>query len=96
MIVFVIEIEDLAFLAINREGDSPIAGDGQAPRPFAITRELVPLPPWDVVEFPDVVHLLQESHHIADPLDSLPGQPGRVVALDEAAKAAVDHIPDLQ
>ncbi len=80
---------------INPKSDSPVAGDGQAPRPTPITRKHVRFPRRDAKKLRGIIHGNEEGDNRADLPNNRSGQLRGIVPLNEAPQSLVDHVANL-
>src|ERR1022692_4160664 len=92
MIVFIIDIQYLAVLDLERK--APVAGDVEAPDSLAVSGELVGFPQWEGTQFFRIRHVLQESQHCAELVHGIGRQTFRAVLQVELLQALVDEAPD--
>jgi len=64
MVIFKIESDYFSLAWFDPERDPPVLGDYQAPGALSISRKLMGPPRRNVLEFANVVHLLQESQDV--------------------------------
>jgi hypothetical protein len=54
VVIFIIEIDNLDFGLVDAKCQPPVLGDRKAPRPFAVTRQLMGFPAWHGFQFVNV------------------------------------------
>ena len=95
MVILIIQVEDFSLGLVDSEPNPPVAGDRKTPGPLSVAAQLVRFPTRNVVEFPGVLHLLQEGENVTNLLEDGRGQAGRIIALDEAPQSSMRHVSDL-
>jgi hypothetical protein len=94
MIVFIVEVDDLDFRAVDPKRHPPVSGDGQTPRSLAVAGQHVRFPALHSAKLVLLLHVLEKGDNALH-FDNDGGlQPAGVIVFDEAPQPFVDHVPD--
>ena len=91
VVILTINVDNL--LAVNAEGEPPVACDLEAPGPLAVAGQLMSLPDRDCTQLIGSLHILQESQHLAELVQRRRWNPFGVVPKERATDALMDDVP---
>jgi hypothetical protein len=96
VITLKIQIDDLAFLLDDGEGDTPVARDRQALSTALISGQSMYVPKRHRLQLVDTSHVLQKRDDASHFLDEGRRQSSSVIAFDEAPQSTMTDIANPQ